>query len=129
MRSYVISVTLSMVIAGIYVLENTGMMTVRFLGFESTFSQAVWPIICFSVGVAIMWLASLIAGLEIRLKYRNILKERDARILAVEEERNSLLQAFNNAGLNEKNSHQPYSSAHDALLPTDGAASQQGVSV
>ena len=118
-----------MVIAGIYVLENTGMMTVRFLGFESAFSQAVWPIICFSVGVAIMWLASLVAGLEIRLKYRTLLKERDARISAIEDERNSLLQAFKSAGLSEKNvQSQLYNSGHDAL-GADVATPQQGVSV
>lgn len=95
MRSYVLAVAVAMLLSAVYAFQNTAEITVRFLMLERKLPQGVWEVIIFSVGAFLMWLFSIIASLEIRSRNNRQIKERDKRIAELEEEKKSLLTAFN----------------------------------
>lgn len=94
MRSYILAIALSMLVAAVYVFQNTSEVVVRFLIFERIFPQGVWEAVVFACGVVLMWLFSVIAAIDTHSSYKSKLKEKDRRIAELEEERTSLLNAF-----------------------------------
>ena len=94
MRSFALAVAVSMLISAVYVIQNMGAITVRFLMFERTFTQGIWVVIVFAASSVIMWFFSLLAGLEQRKNYRMRLQEKDKKIAQLEEEKSSILSAF-----------------------------------
>jgi hypothetical protein len=83
-------------LSAVYAFQNAADVYVKFLMFEWSFTQGVWEALLFSTGVLLMWIFSIVASLEVRAKYRAKIKERDLKIAGLEEERKSLLSAFNN---------------------------------
>lgn len=98
MRSYALAITASMLLSAIYVFQNVGDVTVRFFIFEHVFPQGVWEALLFSAGAVLMWFFSIFASLELRVKYRSQLKDRDKKIKVLEEEKTSLLAAIGRVG-------------------------------
>ncbi len=94
MKSYILAIAAAMFVSAVYVFQNTGDVTIRFLFFEGNYQQGVWDVILFSVGVLLMWVFSIFSSFETRSKYRTQIKELDKKIAALEEEKNSLLEAF-----------------------------------
>jgi uncharacterized integral membrane protein len=94
--SYVLAIAFSILLSAVYAFQNAGDIYVKFLVFERTFPQGVWEALLFSAGVLLMWIFSIFASLEGRAKYRGMIKERDLKIANLEEEKKSLLAAFNN---------------------------------
>ena len=94
MKSYTLAVALAMLLSALYAFQNPGDVTVRFLLYERTVPQGLWEVLLFSSGVVLMWLFSLGALLEVRKKYRSQLKAAEKRAEGLEEERKSLLAAF-----------------------------------
>lgn len=114
MMSYIWVVTLSALVSVIYASQNTHEATIYFLGFEKVFTQGIWGAILFSSGCVLMWLFSVPALLELRLKYRKQIRERDKKIMSLEEERNALLLAFRNSGRDlPSDSLEPFDSPHE----------------
>ena len=96
MLTYILAIAFSVLLSAVYAFQNASVVYVKFLMFERPFPQGVWEALLFSAGVLLMWIFSIAASLEVRAKYRAKIKERDQRIAALEEERKSLLSAFNN---------------------------------
>ena len=94
MRSYILAVAVSMLLAAVYTFQNTSEITVHFLVFQRAFPQGVWEVILFSIGAVLMWFFSILASIETHTTHRKEVKERDKRISELEEERSSLLNAF-----------------------------------
>lgn len=94
MRSYILAVALSMMLAAVYVFQNSSEITVSFLMFSRVFPQGVWEAVLFSCGAVLMWIFSIFASLELRSSFRAKLKERDDQIAKLEEEKKSILNAF-----------------------------------
>jgi uncharacterized integral membrane protein len=94
MRSYILAIAVSMLLAAVYAFQNTSEIAVRFLMFERLLPQGVWEIILFSLGAVIMWFFSILASVEIHSAHRSQVNERDKKIAALEEEKSSLLNAF-----------------------------------
>ena len=95
MRSYILAVAVAMLLSAVYAFQNATEITVQFLMFSRKFPQGVWEVIVFSVGAFLMWFFSVIASVEIHTKHTKQLKERDKRIVELEDEKKSLLTAFN----------------------------------
>ena len=95
MRSYILAVAVAMLLSAVYAFQNGAEITVQFLMFSRKFPQGVWEVIVFSVGAFLMWFFSIIASVEIHTKHTKQLKERDKRIAELEDEKKSLLTAFN----------------------------------
>jgi uncharacterized membrane protein YciS (DUF1049 family) len=114
MSSYIVAIALAVLTAAVYACQNLSAITVRFLNFEMSFQQGVWEAIVFSAGVLLMWIFSIFALIESSFKNRSKIKERDAKIASLEEERKSLLSAINNIAPNA-------SVQYDNLPAPDGA--------
>jgi uncharacterized membrane protein YciS (DUF1049 family) len=95
LRSYILAIAFSIVFAVVYSYQNAGDIYVKFLMFERQFPQGVWEALLFSVGVLLMWLFSIFASIEGYSKHKAQIKERDEKIALLEEEKKSLLAAFN----------------------------------
>lgn len=95
MKSYILAVAFSMLLSAIYAFQNMADITVRFITFQRDVPQGVWEVILFSFGAVLMWFFSILASLENAKKYRGQIKERDAKITSLENEKTSLLNAFN----------------------------------
>ncbi|MDR0616436.1 MAG: LapA family protein [Synergistaceae bacterium] len=96
MLTYILAIAFSILLSAVYAFQNAGDIYVRFLVFERVFPQGVWEALLFSAGVLLMWIFSIFASLEGRAKYKSIIKEKDLKIAGLEEEKKSLLSAFNN---------------------------------
>jgi hypothetical protein len=83
-------------LSAVYVFQNAGDIYVTFLIFERRFPQGVWEVILFSSGVILMWIFSIFASIEANMRHRSKMKEKEERIARLEEEKKSLLSAFNN---------------------------------
>ena len=94
MKSYALAIAVSMLLAAIYAFQNTTTITVQFLMFEREVPQGLWEVLLFSSGLVLMWLFSILASLELRSNHRAQIKQRDKRIVALEDEKSSLLAAF-----------------------------------
>jgi uncharacterized integral membrane protein len=94
--TYILALAFSILLSAVYAFQNSGDIYVRFLVFERVFPQGVWEALLFSAGVLLMWIFSIFASLEGRAKYKGIIKEKDLKITGLEEEKKSLLSAFNN---------------------------------
>lgn len=94
MKSYILAIAAAMFISAIYVFQNTGDVSIRFLFFEGNYQQGVWDVMLFSAGVLLMWIFSIFSSLETRSKYRSQIKSLEKKISTIEEEKNSLLGAF-----------------------------------
>ena len=94
MKSYILAIAAAMFISAIYVFQNTGDVSIRFLFFEGNYQQGVWDVMLFSAGVLLMWVFSILSSLETRSKYRSQIKDLEKKMSALEEEKNSLLGAF-----------------------------------
>jgi uncharacterized membrane protein YciS (DUF1049 family) len=90
-----VAIAFSVMLSALYVYKNSGDIYVNFLLFEKQFPQGIWEALLFSSGVVLMWIFSLLASLEGRSKYMAKIKERDVKITQLEEEKKSLLAAFN----------------------------------
>lgn len=93
MKSYVLAITITMFLSALYAFQNPGSITVRFLIFERTLPQGVWDVVVFCVGAAIMWMFSVFSSLETVGKYKRMLKEKDAKISALENEKKMILES------------------------------------
>lgn len=96
MRSFVLSIAIAMLLSAVYVFQNPGDITVRFMMFERVFPQGIWVVVVFSAGAILMWLFSLFASLEQRAKYRKKIAERDQKIKQLDEEKAAILEALKN---------------------------------
>jgi uncharacterized integral membrane protein len=94
--TYILAIAFSVLLSAVYAFQNAADVYVKFLMFERSFPQGVWEALLFSAGVLLMWIFSIVASLEVRSKYKAKIKERDVKIAALEEEKKSLLSAFNN---------------------------------
>lgn len=94
MRSYILAIAISTLLAALYAFQNTSEITVHFLLFQRAFPQGVWEVVLFSIGTVLMWFFSILASIETHKKHRKELKDRDRRISELTEERTSLLNAF-----------------------------------
>jgi uncharacterized integral membrane protein len=94
--SYILAIAFSILLSAVYAFQNASDIYVKFLMFERSFPQGVWEALLFSAGVLLMWVFSIFASLEGRAKYRAMIKERDQKIAGLEEEKKSMLSAFNN---------------------------------
>jgi uncharacterized integral membrane protein len=93
--SYILAIAFSILLSAVYAFQNAGDIYVKFLIFERSFPQGVWETLLFSAGILLMWIFSIFASLEGRAKYKSLIKERDAKIASMEEEKKALLAAFN----------------------------------
>jgi uncharacterized membrane protein YciS (DUF1049 family) len=93
--SYILAIAFSIILSVTYAFQNDSDIYVKFLIFERSFPQGVWEALLFSAGVLLMWVFSIFASLEGRAKYKSMIKERDAKIASLEEEKKTLLVAFN----------------------------------
>lgn len=96
MFSYILAIAFSILLSAVYAFQNAADISVKFLMFERSFPQGVWEALLFSAGVLLMWVFSILASLEGRAKYKSMIKERDQKIAGLEDEKKSLLSAFNN---------------------------------
>lgn len=94
MKSYILAVALSVMLAAVYAFQNMADITVRFIVFQRNFPQGVWEVILFSFGALLMWFFSLLGSLEESSKHRRLIKEKDEKIASLEDEKASLLNAF-----------------------------------
>ena len=94
MKSYALAVAMAMLVAALYAFQNTGDVLVRFLMWEVALPQGIWEVMLFAAGGVLMWMVSLFAMMESRSKYSKQIKEKEARIKALEEEKASLMGAI-----------------------------------
>lgn len=95
MRSYALAVGLAMMLSAIFAFQNTGEITVKFLIWTRQVPQGIWEVAVFAGGCVLMWLVSMSAALESRVKYKKQIRELEGKVKKMEEERVSLLNAMN----------------------------------
>jgi uncharacterized membrane protein YciS (DUF1049 family) len=93
--SYILAIAFSILLSALYAFQNAGDIYVKFIVFERQFPQGVWEALLFSAGVVLMWIFSLFASFETRGRFKAKIKEKDLKITQLEEEKKSLLLAFN----------------------------------
>lgn len=126
MRSYILAVAVSMLLAALYAFQNQREILVSFLSFERSLPQGIWEVIIFSIGAVLMWFFSILASLELRSAHKAKIKEMEKRLAELQNEKESMLNVFK---------HLPDSGElHDAYLPAVSetsarAALEQGSSV
>ena len=98
MKSYALAIALAMLVAAVYAFQNTGEVLVRFLIWELSFPQGIWEVMLFAAGGVLMWLVSLFASMESRSKYLRQVKEKEARIKDLENEKSTLVEALRFSG-------------------------------
>lgn len=98
MKSYALAVALAMLLAAVYAFQNTADVLVKFLVWEVAVPQGIWEVMLFAAGGVLMWMVSIFAMMESRSKYSKQVKEKEARIKELEEERTSLMGAIRQAG-------------------------------
>lgn len=94
MRSYALAVAVSVLLAAVYAFQNSGEVTVRFFIWTREVPQGIWEAAIFAGGCVLMWFVSISAWLELRGTYKRQVKEQEARIQKLEEERLSILRAI-----------------------------------
>lgn len=94
MKSYILAIAITMFLSALYAFQNIDYVTVRFLVFERMLPQGVWDVLLFASGTVLMWIFSLFSVAETRGKYKKIIKEKDAKITAIEKDKSSLLESF-----------------------------------
>jgi uncharacterized integral membrane protein len=124
--SYVLAIAFSILLSAVYAFQNAGDIYVKFLVFERTFPQGVWEALLFSAGVLLMWVFSIFASLESRARYKGLIKERDLKIASLEDEKKSLLSAFNN--LAPQAAAPPAQEESQAALPMTASDDKETVS-
>ena len=95
MRSYALAVGLAMMLSAVFAFQNTGEITVKFLIWTRQVPQGIWEVAVFAGGCVLMWLVSMSAALESRVKYKKQIRELEGKVKKMEEERMSLLNAMN----------------------------------
>ena len=110
MRSYILAIAIAVMLSAVYVSKNLGEIYVTFLIFEKRFPQGVWEVILFSSGVILMWIFSIFASIETNMRHKAKMKEKEDKIAQLDEEKKSLLSAFNNIS---------QTSGHQAAIPSD----------
>jgi len=128
MRSYALAITASMLLSAIYVFQNVDDVTVRFFIFQHVFPQGVWEALLFSAGAVLMWFFSIFASLELRVKYRSQIKERDKTIKRLEDEKASLLSAIGRVGAQGEHNiaGKPYVGLADEAEPPSDECADSG---
>jgi putative membrane protein len=94
MKSYILAIAITMFLSALYAFQNIEDVTVRFLVFEWVFPQGVWEVLLFCAGAAIMWVFSIFSTLEIRSKYKKVIKSKDEIIAAAENEKKMILESL-----------------------------------
>ncbi|HDQ93636.1 MAG TPA: LapA family protein [Synergistetes bacterium] len=94
MKSYALAVAMAMLLAAVYAFQNTTEILIRFVLWEVTVPQGIWEVMLFAAGGVLMWLVSIFAMMESRSGYSKKLKEKEARVKELEEERTSLMGAL-----------------------------------
>jgi uncharacterized membrane protein YciS (DUF1049 family) len=107
MKSYILGIVVAMILSAAYVLSNTAEITVKFLRLETTFSQGIWEVIVFALGILIMWLISVCASVETYIKNRKKTKGLTKRIAQLEDERKSLLDTLRSFGWKDRAEDKP----------------------
>ncbi|MDL2264576.1 LapA family protein [Synergistaceae bacterium OttesenSCG-928-I11] len=125
MRSYILAVAVSMLLAAVYTFQNTSEITVHFLVFQRAFPQGVWEVILFSIGAVLMWFFSILASIETHTTYRKEMREREKRISELEEERSSLLNAFKHLPY----ANEPAAFGAEAIEPVEPKTLDRAVAV
>ncbi len=119
MRSYTVAIAFAVLVSAVFSYQNPGEVTIRFLVWTRQLPQGVWEVAVFSAGCVLMWIVSLSAHLEGRVRFRKIIREQTERISKLEEDRATILKAIrttpdvldrayvmekeNNGGCNETN--------------------------
>jgi uncharacterized integral membrane protein len=98
MKSYALAVAIAMLLAAVYAFQNTTEILVRFVIWEIAVPQGIWEVMLFAAGGVLMWLVSIFAMMESRSGYSKKLKEKEARVKELEEERGSLMGALRSSG-------------------------------
>ncbi len=98
MKSYVLAITLAMLVAAGFVFQNPGSVTVSFLMWSRELPQGVWEVVLFAAGGILMWGVSLVAMFEERNRYRRQIRNLERRVGELQEERDSLVGALNSLG-------------------------------
>lgn len=114
MKSYILAIVFTMFLSAMFAFQNIGDVTVRFFIFEWTFPQGIWEVALFSSGAAIMWFFSIFSGFETRSKYKNIIKEKDDKIAALEDEKKMILSSVGREAYSAKASTAANSESDDA---------------
>ena len=120
MRSYILAIAVSMLLAAAYAFQNTSEITVRFFAFQRAFPQGVWEIVLFSIGALLMWFFSILASIETHTTHRSQVKERDKKIAELEAEKSSLLNAFRHLPQADASKAEPEGVVH--AVPVEAAA-------
>ncbi len=102
MRSYGLGVGFVAILAATYAVQNQDILAVRFLAWDFALSQGLWEIFLFFLGVMMMWIISLVASWEGRLRSRRELERSRRRIETLEKERADLLAAMKAAGASQE---------------------------
>lgn len=98
MKSYALAIAMAMLVAAVYAFQNTAEVLVKFLMWEVAVPQGIWEVMLFAAGGVLMWMVSIFAMMESRSKYTRQIKEKDARVKELEEERASLMGALRGSG-------------------------------
>jgi len=98
MKSYALAVAIAMLLAAVYAFQNTTEILVRFVIWEIAVPQGIWEVMLFAAGGVLMWLVSIFAMMESRSGYSKKIREKEARLKELEEERASLMGALRRSG-------------------------------
>jgi uncharacterized integral membrane protein len=98
MKSYALAVAVAMLVAAVYAFQNTTEILVQFVIWKIAVPQGIWEVMLFAAGGVLMWLVSIFAMMESRSGYSKKIKEKEARLKELEEERASLMGALRNSG-------------------------------
>ena len=98
MKSYALAVAVAMLVAAVYAFQNTTEILVQFVIWKIAVPQGIWEVMLFAAGGVLMWLVSIFAMMESRSGYSKKLKEKEARVKELEEERGSLMGALRSSG-------------------------------
>lgn len=120
MRSYALAVGLAMMLSAIFAFQNTGEITVKFLIWTRQVPQGIWEVAVFAGGCVLMWLVSMSAALESRVKYKKQIRELEGEVKKMEEERMSLLNAMNaTAAVSSSNVEKAQTHAETEIVEPD----------
>lgn len=94
MKSTMLAIVITMVISALYSFQNIDTITVNFLFFSKSFPQGVWEVVLFCAGTIMMWLFSLLAGLETRYKHQKQINELNKKIQLLEENNREMIASI-----------------------------------
>lgn len=120
MKSTMLAIVITMFISALYSFQNLDPIKVKFFVFEGSFPQGVWEVVLFCAGVVLMWIFSMFASLETRGKYKKLLKEKDEKLKAADEEKKSIIASVAAASKNSE----PTEVTPTDVVKTDQTASQ-----